>query len=221
MAVSKKKATSRKGAAAAATAVAPKMVLTKAGGAGKKDDSKLVVTGFEKPAARIRKTQQQIDNLTAEKKVECAKVIASMRSLRIDKEKNGEFYTTCLLESEDDKRLPVIFQDKYSKLDMENKQTLTAAFGEHYDELVEEGVDIKFRSSISLDIAKERITKARDGNEAFDILMGMIDATPYLKFVNGFMQRRASLRRKMPAETNDMIDELVVLAQADPQIRTK
>lgn len=214
MATTPKKKTSRKAAAVAAT---PKLILTKAGAIGrKKDDGKLTVKGHEKTAAKMRERQEQIDSLTAEQKADKETIIGKMRELRVEKEKQGEFFPTLLLESDDGKPVPVIFQDKYQKVDVQHKAALQSALGDHFDTLVSSGVDIKFRKDVDIEMLKSKL-----GEEAFAVLEGMVDFTPYLKFTSGFMERRAALRRSMGADLNDTLDELVVQVQADPQIRLK
>lgn len=209
-------ATKKASAKSQAVSAVAALSLTKKKPKSSVSTEKLEVTGFEKIIPQMRQRRQEMDDLEAAQKIDEAKVLHAVKKERLEAEKKGAFYRSCLVQSDDGKPSLVSFSDSFSKLETENEEILRDALGDNYDALVNRVCDIKVRAGITADRIKEVV-----GEEAFDKLLTVVELDESLVFSKDFMQRRATLRPKMSAELNDAIDTMVDTVQRKPSVRLK
>lgn len=204
-----------KNARAVSPAAAPLILTKPSKAAGGKKKEKLSITGFEKTAAQMRARQEQIDSLVAEQDSDKAKVIEVCKKERRDAEVAGDFFSTCLLESDDGKPVQVAFQNKFSKVDVAHEDALRSAMNGQYETLFRRGVEISVKDGVTLD----KLQKAL--GDRFDALAALVDLSEFLVLDRDFMSKRAALRPALDAATNATIDQITDQTQYKPSIRTK
>jgi len=187
------------------------LVLTKPG--SKK--TKLPIVGLEKNAARIRANKAKIEALATEVEIDAHVVIDRCMTDRRDAETAGNFHTTCEVASGDGKPVQVVFQNKYSKIDMEHEESLKEALNSHYDSMIRRGVDVKVKPDVTLDKIREAL------GDQFDALLALVDVVEYLTPGKDFMDKRASRRSSMTPDENQKVDDIIDQCQYSPQVRTK
>ena len=206
-----RKATARKPRGKAPEPVAP-LVLTKPGA----KNTKLPVVGLEKYADRIRANKIAIEGIAAKIEIDSHVVIDRCGLDRRAAEVIGRFHTTCeVAASGDAKPIQVVFQNKYTKIDVEHEERLKTSLNSHFDNLIRRGVDVKVKPATTLAKIREAL------GDRFDALLALVDVTEYLTPREKFMDKRAGLRSVLTPEENQTVDEVIDQCQYSPQIRVK
>ncbi len=195
----------------------PALILTKPtkGAAGTKKKEKLAVSGLEEIAAKLRKRNEQIESLNAENEVDKAQVIEVCRKERRDAEVAGDFHSTLLVESADEKPIQVVFVNKFSKVDVAHAPALKTALNGQFDTLFRRGIEIKTKDSV--DLAKLTAVLG----DKLDAFLALAEVTEYLSLDRDFMEKRAALRPALDPATNVTIDQISDQCQQKPMIKTK
>jgi len=208
-------APARKPKAKAKSPVPEIPILTKTQGSRTKTE-KLAVEGFEDLAASIRKTVLKIDSLAASLKDEKAELVSEVSALRLDAEVNGDFHKTCEVSTSDNAGpVLVIFQDKFSKVDVAHESVLRKGLGKNFDTLFSKSADVSPRADLTMDTIIDTL-----GDKA-DAFFKLFEVTEYLKPVKGFMEKRATLRPSLDQETNDFLDGVTSQVQHSPTVKVK
>lgn len=196
------------------TPVAPAIVLTPPTKAKSKKAEKLEMKGFEKDVARLRALQREIESNTADFKAGRKKLVRAAKDFRLQAEQSGSFHKTLILPSEDNNPALMCFQDKYSEINVIHEDVLREGLGEHYDFLIQKGVNINVKSGTTLQELKSAL-----GEEAFTKLKNFIEVTEYLKPVPDFMERKASLSQQLSVQTKQVLEAIIDQVQYDPSFK--
>lgn len=202
---------------AAISKKAPKLILTKPNTGNKsRSDDKLHVAGHEDLITEMRERQKKIDSLSARQKKDKTSLTEVVKALRLAEEKAGNFHKTVVIDSEDGKPGQVIFQDRFSKIDVEHVEALRDGLEGNFETLVKRGVDIKPQKDKTLADIEKAI-----GKKAFAALQEVCGFTEYLTLSPDFMSKRAALRPTLDDDTNEFIDGIVEQAQYTPSVKLK
>lgn len=190
-------------------------MLTKPTGASTSKGEKLVLTGHEAVASRLRERAQQIDTLEAEQKIESAEIIAAAKILRREAEATGAFTKTVAVATEEGSPISLVFADKYSDVDVAHEPALRAALGASYDTCFRRQAKVKARGDLTVEKLQALL------GDKFGAFCTAFDVTEYLTPVDGFMETRANMRRGMSNELNAAVDQVVDQVQYKPSVRLK
>lgn len=202
-------AATRKAAAAALN----KMDLTKA----KDDDGgKLAIGGHtaKQLAREYNDAQAQIEELQELQKERKQRIIDLVAEKRLEAEREGRFYATAQIETEDDEFLQILWTDRFKALDTSHQPILKRAFGKHYDDLFRESIEAKVAGDATLDEMQTAL-----GSRAFDTLQKFVTISSALKLKKGFMETRANLRGTFDDTTNASIDTVVGKVAYAPSLK--
>lgn len=182
---------------------------------GKKVSSKLVVFGHEATVAKMRADQKLLDALTTSLDESKAKLREAIAKVRLREEKKGNFHKTVILPSSDGENAKMIFQNRFSKIDVKHEAALKTALNGHAKQLVSRKFELKVKGETTL-----RALKAALGDK-FEALLGLVDLHEFLAISGDFMEIRAELRPSLTAEENSACDAIVEQCQHPPQVRLK
>ena len=183
--------------------------------AGKKAADKLVLTGHEEVASRLRERARAIETLEAEQKAEAADLINVAKNFRRDAEAAGDFHKTVNVATTDDKPISLSFSDRYSPVAVESEDALRGALGSHYDAMFRREVKVSQRKDMDLDSLKAIL------GDKFDAFAAAFDVKEVLVPVDGFMETRANLRPSLSKDLNTVVDGIVDQVQYKPSLKTK
>lgn len=162
---------------------------------------KLQIRGLEKLSSKLRARVKEIKQLEEEQKNEESVLLDTVKNERIDAEKKGSFYKTCLvLSEEEDQPVRVTFSNKFSKIKEENEPILRECLGPLYDELYVNVTLAKVRDDVSVQTLKEKL-----GEELYTMLFV---EEKFIGHREDFLENRAKLRQKLSAKTMDVVDQL-------------
>lgn len=202
---------------AAVSKKAPKLILTKPNTGNKsKSSDKLSVGGHETLISSMRERLKKIDSLSAQQKKDKEVLTEAIKAYRLSEEKAGNFHKTVLVDSDDGKPGQVIFQDKFSKIDVEHEPALREGLNGNFDTLMKRAVDVKAKKGVTLDTIKKAL-----GPKAFAKLEEVSDFTEYLTLSSDFMAKRAAVRPTLDDDTNEFIDGIVDQSQYAPSVKLK
>lgn len=203
--------------AKAAANAAPALILTKPtkGAAAKKSKDRLSIPGHEALAKKMRERGKKLDSLGAEQKKDIATLRDSVKEQRLAAEKAGDFHKTVLVESADGKPVQVVFQDRYSKVDVDHEDALRTALSGNYDQLFTKGIDVKVKPNATLDALKAAL------GDKFDAFAALCDVTEYLAPTKDYMTKRSAIRGGLDETTNDAIDAITDQVQVSPSVKLK
>lgn len=184
----------------------------------KRKSTKLVIIGFEDTIASLRSNKKKLTKLEADYDEEKAKLIAAVTKKRLAEEKRGNFHKTCEISAEYEpggNPALVVFQDKYSKVDIDHEKALRAGLNGHYGELVGR----KFVLSVKGDTTLKALKAALGGKYA--ALLALVDVKEHLAINGDFMLKRSLLRGSLTNKENDACDAITAQCQHAPQVKIK
>ena len=175
-------------------------------------DKKLRVNGLEQLVNMMRQRAFQIEAMQADQKADKAAILEEVGKQRLESEKNGQFYKSCLVEAQDEAPAKVVYMNKFSKIAGEQEAPLRNVLGKLFDELYVVEHNIKLKESATFEYIKYLL------GDKFDLLF---DVETNINHVDSFMEKRAQMRPSLSKQSNNLIDSLVSQVQADASLYLK
>jgi hypothetical protein len=195
--------------AAAAISLVPDLNLSKP---KKGKTARFRIEGHEATADRIRELQLEIDSLTSELKAKKETLLEAVNEQHREQELAGTFHQTVEVMTTDGKPVKVVYQNRFSKVDIGHREALVSALNGQYQNLFTEEVTLKARDGVRL-----AEVRAALGNR-FDTLL---EGTEVIAAKKDFRQRRQAVRSALSDETNALIDSVVTQMASAPQVKVK
>lgn len=173
---------------------------------------KYTVTGFENLIPEIRKINKDIEELNSKKNTMRDLIMNKVVDIKNKEEAAGRLYKSYIIASEDDEPVTVLFKNMFSKLSVDNEETLRKNLGEYFDKLFTKSVSTSLKRNVNLDTMKELLK---------DRFSEFFETSEFISFVKDFMEQRAELRSKLNKKTNVLIDKWTRECQAKPDLRLK
>ena len=178
----------------------------------KPTDTKLRVKGLEVLASTMRQRACQIEMMQLEQKQDRVKLLEEVDKQRLDSEKSGKFFKSCVVECQDEMPAKVVYMNKFSKVDGEHEPALRNALGKLFDQLYIVEQRVSLREDVNVEYIKYLL------GDKFDMLFGV---KTQINHSDNFMEKRANLRPSLDNKTNDFIDGLVSQVQCEASLYLK
>ena len=174
--------------------------LTKATGkTTKKTTKKLAVEGHQALVDDIVERQRKLESMQTEQKA----ALEELREIGVEAMREVEsqqFTKTCRVKGEK-QDVRVTRKDAFSKIDPEHEDALKGMLGTVYETLFSSGIDLKLTADPENFIADCR--KAGLNVDAY------FDRSDWIKPKKGFLEVRASMRKSMKQQDNEVLDALI------------
>jgi hypothetical protein len=109
-------------------------------------------------ATRMKVIVEQLDNLTAEKELVGAELIEGISPIRADHIIHHGFASSVCVPNTIGTKLTLSWQHKYSKIGLENQETLSSLLGDDMDKYMTMGLEIKVKAdALNEEMLKELI----------------------------------------------------------------